>query len=94
MKFYNREQELALLEKADRLKNKHSIMTMLIGRRRVGKTTLALQAFTKDVKLYFFVSKKSEALLCEEFSGEIVDKLDVRLFGKITKFEGTDGLDI
>lgn len=87
MKFYNREQELSLLEKADKLKNKHSVMTMLIGRRRVGKTTLALQPFTNDVKLYFFVSKKNEALLCEEFSEEIVNKLGVTLFGKMTKFE-------
>lgn len=87
MKFYSREKELALLEKADKLKAKHSVMTMLIGRRRVGKTTLALQPFAKDIRLYFFVSKKSEALLCEEFSDEIVDKLGVTLFGKVTKFE-------
>jgi AAA+ ATPase superfamily predicted ATPase len=34
MKFYNREQELDLLIKADKLKSKKSIMTLLIGRRR------------------------------------------------------------
>lgn len=49
MKFYNREKELALLEKADKLKAKHSLMTMLIGRRRVGKTALALQLFSSKV---------------------------------------------
>ena len=87
MKFYNREKELALLKKADKLKVKHSVLTMLIGRRRVGKTTLALQPFSQDIKLYFFVSKKNEALLCEEFSEEIVEKLGVTLFGKMTKFE-------
>ena len=58
MKFYNREDELALLKRADKLKDKHSIMTMLIGRRRVGKTTLVLQPFSKEKVLYFFVSRK------------------------------------
>ncbi len=67
MKFYNRNEELALLKKADDLKNEHAVMTILIGRRRIGKTTLALQPFTKEPKLYFFVSKKEESLLCEEF---------------------------
>ncbi len=87
MKFYNRENELNILKKADKLKEKQAIMTMLIGRRRVGKTALALQNFSSDATLYFFVSKKNEALLCEEFSEEIVQKLDVTLFGTMHKFE-------
>ena len=87
MKFYNREDELALLQRADKLKSKQSIMTMLIGRRRVGKTTLALQNFSTDKTLYFFVSKKNEALLCEEFSQEIEEKLGIKILGEIKKFE-------
>ena len=87
MEFYNREIELALLKKANQLKEKHSIMTMLIGRRRVGKTALALQPFTQEARLYFFVSKKSESLLCEEFTQEIEEKLEVTLFGTINRFE-------
>ncbi len=87
MKFYNRDDELNILKRADKLKNNHAIMTMIIGRRRVGKTTLALQDFSSDKTLYFFVSKKNEALLCEEFSEEIESKLGVKLFGEIRKFE-------
>jgi len=87
MKFYNRSAELALLKKADDLKNEHSVMTILIGRRRIGKTTLALQPFTKEPKLYFFVSKKEESLLCEEFLEEIKDKLSLPIFGEIKTFE-------
>ena len=87
MKFYNRNNELALLKKADALKNEHSVMTILIGRRRIGKTTLALQPFTKEPKLYFFVSKKEESLLCEEFLEEIKDKLALPIFGEIKTFE-------
>ena len=87
MKFYNREKELAVLSKADKLKSEKSIMTILIGRRRIGKTTLALQNFSKEKVLYFFVSKKSEQLLCEEYIEEIINKLEVKIFGKFTKFE-------
>jgi len=87
MKFYNRNNELALLKKSDALKNEHSVMTILIGRRRIGKTTLALQPFTKEPKLYFFISKKEESLLCEEFLEEIKDKLALPIFGEIKTFE-------
>lgn len=87
MKFYNRENELALLKKADELKSRRSVMTILIGRRRIGKTTLALQPFTQGKKLYFFISKKEESLLCEEFIGEIKERLGIPIFGSITKFE-------
>ncbi|MFT4693845.1 MAG: AAA+ ATPase superfamily predicted ATPase [Francisella sp.] len=87
MKFYNRENELALLSKADKLKSKKSIMTMLIGRRRIGKTTLALHKYSDDKVLYFFVAKKTESLLCQDFCSEILAKLDVEIIGELTKFE-------
>lgn len=87
MKFYNREVELALLSQGDKLKNTRSIMTMLIGRRRVGKTTLALQKYSDDLTIYLFVSKKTEQLLCEEFVSEISSKLGIKVFGAITRFE-------
>lgn len=87
MKFYDRENELELLTRADELKTQKAIMTVLIGRRRVGKTTLALQNYTKDKRLYFFISRKSEPLLCEEFIDEIYEKLGEKPVGVVTKFE-------
>ena len=62
-------------------------MTMLVGRRRIGKTTLALQKYTNDPVLYFFVSKKVETLLCQDFCREIADKLGVKIFGELSRFE-------
>ncbi len=52
-------------------------MTMIIGRRRVGKTTLLKNAFEVTPVLYFFVAKKNEVLLCQEFAQEIIEKLNI-----------------
>jgi AAA+ ATPase superfamily predicted ATPase len=83
MKFYNRENELELLKKADKLKEKRSVLSLIIGRRRVGKTTLALKV--ADNPIYFFISRKSEELLCEEFVEELA-KNGIKVYGEFRKF--------
>ena len=65
LKFYNRKKELKKLKNIEELSKERAKMTIIVGRRRIGKTTLIKEAYSK--KLYFFVSKKNEALLCEEF---------------------------
>lgn len=54
-------------------------MTVIVGRRRIGKTTLLKQAFASERTLYFFASRKSEPLLCEEFTYEVQTKLGITL---------------
>lgn len=54
-------------------------MTTMVGRRRVGKTTLLKYAFNNTPVLYFFIAKKNEFLLCEEFTREAQEKLRVPL---------------
>ena len=49
MKFYNREKELALLEKTRQIAfTQHSQMTVLTGRRRIGKTKLILKKLRRE----------------------------------------------
>ncbi len=49
MKFYNRDTELAELRRIKRLSfTDHSRMTVITGRRRIGKTSLALAATHDD----------------------------------------------
>ena len=52
-------------------------MTVLTGRRRIGKTSLIKQAFigSTEPMLYFFVGRKAEAALVEDFVAEIHHKL-------------------
>jgi len=82
MKFYDRIDELDLLQKADELKQNRSIMSIIVGRRRVGKTTLALKI--KNA-LYLFISRKNETLLCEEFVEELKNQ-GIKIFGKFERF--------
>jgi uncharacterized protein len=86
MKFYNRTSELAELGKLYEQSNEAARMTVITGRRRVGKTMLALEFARDQRSLYLFVSKKSEALLCAEYLEEIKMKFDVPVYGEIKHF--------
>ena len=44
MKFYNRDSELADLQRIEQLSYNNAQMTFIVGRRRVGKTKLLLEA--------------------------------------------------
>lgn len=78
MKFYNRSEEIAELQRIKELAyNDHSKLTVLTGRRRIGKTSLILNALTEETIVYFFVSRKSEADLCTGFCNEIEKQLSV-----------------
>lgn len=87
MRFYNRKQELAELNNLSQQSNSRSTMVVLTGRRRVGKTSLSLEYVRGRKYLYFFVSKKSEALLCEEYLQETKRLFpDLPVFGDIRSF--------
>ena len=85
MKFYNREKELKNLKDIEVSSKTSSKMTVIVGRRRIGKTKLIQESYKE--KVYLFVSKKNEVLLCEEFISIIQNTLDVKVFGKIIKFK-------
>ncbi len=85
MKFYNREKELENLKDIQKSSLSSSKMTVIVGRRRIGKTKLIKEAY-KD-KVYLFVSKKNEALLCAEFIDIIENTLTIKVFGEFTSFK-------
>ena len=75
MKFYDRTKEIEALRKIEQLSATSAQMTVMTGRRRIGKTTLIKTAFTKIPFVYFFVGKKSETLLCSELAEIIRETL-------------------
>ena len=70
MKFYDREKELQLLQEIEATSREYTQMTVLVGRRRIGKTKLLLKAIEGKPAVYLFVSRKSESILCREFVEE------------------------
>lgn len=78
MRFYNRTSEIAELQRIKEMAyNDHSKLTVITGRRRIGKTSLILNALKGDVIVYLFVNRKSEADLCNGFCAEIERQLSV-----------------
>jgi len=86
MKFYDRTEEIATLHKIRDNANDNAQFTVITGRRRIGKTSLVLKAYEDTPMLYFFVGRKAESLLCEEFRHEVEDKLAVKMGGTPANF--------
>ncbi len=92
MRFYNRETELNILEKTRQTAfNNHSQMTVLTGRRRIGKTSLVFKSCEDTPTVYLFVSRSNEADLCMRFSSETRSSLNVYVpnftnFGELFQF--------
>ena len=80
MKFYDRTQEIGSLKEVLRQSRQEGRMTVIMGRRRIGKTELALHCGDETL-LYFFVARKTESLLCRDFAQEIEEKLGIPVGG-------------
>ena len=60
--------------------------TVVTGRRRIGKTSLVWKAYEDEPILYFFVARKAEGDLCEDYRLEIENKLGVPTMGRAEHF--------
>jgi AAA+ ATPase superfamily predicted ATPase len=87
MKFYNREKEIRYFEEILENSKNSAQMTLVVGRRRIGKTVLLKKVIENIPSVYLFVSRKSEILLCEEFVREIELALQIKVFGEIKTFK-------
>lgn len=87
MKFYNREKELGSLNQIRVVAfNSHSQMTVLTGRRRIGKTKLILNSCNTTPTVYLFIRRSNETTLCTQFT-EIASKaLNTFIPSSITSF--------
>ena len=86
MKFYDREMELELLRLSEQQTERSAMFTVLTGRRRVGKTSLINKALEGENIAYLFVSKDSEAVLCQKFQQTIQEQLNIQVYGQISRF--------
>ena len=87
MRFFDRKNELALLRSIRAESHDSSCLTILKGRRRVGKTSLLQEAYGDGDYLYFFVARKNEADLCNDFCMEIARYFKLTIPGRMSSFE-------
>jgi AAA+ ATPase superfamily predicted ATPase len=87
MKFYNREKELLQLSSTMERSKNQGQLTVMVGRRRIGKTSLLKKSVENSPAVYLFVAKKSEILLCREFVEIIKESLDISFYGEISRFK-------
>ncbi len=77
MKYYDRKRELSVLQDIQKKSfEEFSKMTVMKGRRRIGKTTLGVLSMAGSDSVYLFVSRKAEAELCAEYSDVIRRTMD------------------
>ncbi len=87
MKFYNRETELEKLEKLHSLSQGNAFLTVMTGRRRVGKTELIKHFITNRIDaesrkdcIYIFVDIKQSKILLGEISEKFKNSLSSDVF--------------
>lgn len=90
-KFYDREEELEKLEQMQKQAfENYSRFVVLTGRRRVGKTSIVNRLLQESAAetpgLYFFVGKKTEAMLVRNFAEEVKAKLSEYVPESISTF--------
>ena len=86
MKFFDRSEEIAKLRGIREASRSNAQFTVVTGRRRIGKTSLVWKAYEDEPMLYFFVARKAESELCEDYRLEIENKLGMPVIGRVERF--------
>ena len=86
MKFYDREKELQILRRNWEKSEQKSFFTVMMGRRRIGKTALLLRTQKEQRMLYLYVSKDNEHVLVEKFQRMAAEALGLQIYGRMESF--------
>lgn len=86
MKFYDRKSELTIIRNNEEQSHDSAVFMVLTGRRRVGKTSLVTKAMEGKEYAYLFVSKSSEAMLCQDFQHTLEQQLGITVYGDVHRF--------
>lgn len=86
MRFFDRTEEITSLQEIRELAKNNAQFTVVTGRRRIGKTSLVWKTYEDEPILYFFVARKAEGDLCEDYRFEIENKLGIPVMGRTERF--------
>ena len=86
MKFYDRVNEMQILQENEVQAERSAVFTVLMGRRRVGKTSLITHAMEGRKYAYLFISRDNEAVLCRKLQRSLEEQLGIHVYGDLTHF--------
>lgn len=86
MRFYDRTEEIEMIQRNENQAKEHASFSVLMGRRRVGKTSLITHALEGKPYAYLFVSRDNEAMLCKKFQEALYAQLGISVYGTLTSF--------
>ena len=86
MRFFDRKKEIEKLRAVRARAESSACLTVITGRRRIGKTELVRQAYGDAPYLYLFVVRAAEADLCDGFKCRIEEYTRRSIPGRVTKF--------
>lgn len=86
MKFYDRVNEMRILQEHERQAERSAVFTVLMGRRRVGKTSLITHTLEGNDYAYLFISKDNETVLCRKLQLSLEEQLGIHVYGNLTHF--------
>jgi hypothetical protein len=86
MRFYDRTEEIEIIQRNENQAKGHASFSVLMGRRRVGKTSLITRALEGKPYAYLFVSRDNEAMLCKKFQEALYAQLGISVYGTLTSF--------
>ena len=85
MRFYGREEELRALDDIRKTSESSSRFTVILGRRRIGKTALALKSVEGNPFVYLFVTRVNEPVLCHNMQNTLQES-GIDTVGEISRF--------
>ena len=88
MKFYDRDKELNILNTNWNQTTERGRLTVVTGRRRIGKTTMLRKSAEEGNQplLYLYVSKDNERVLTGKFQEAAEQALGLQIFGRLETF--------
>ena len=88
MKFFGRKKEIAALRRIRAMAAENARMTVLTGRRRVGKTALVREALDDGKMPYVHlpITRQPEVTLCEQLQAECEEVLHLNVHGTCKRF--------
>ena len=92
MNFFGREKELEILRREEELSASSARFTIVMGRRRIGKTSLIRRNFQGRQCLYILAKNEAEATFCSSIQRQIQRELGISVYGSVRSMR--DILDI